>query len=199
MNSDSISDLRARYDLINFYIRNRGYSRYLELGTLLGETFTRVECKDKTGVDNGDYPFIQTHKMTTAEFFNLTIEKFDIIFIDACHQEDFVRHDIRRSLDILTPGGVILCHDCSPPCQKYEGDAHCWTAWRAFVRYRATSPHLCQCYYSDYGVGIIDTAQPAPEQQGSLVVPPLALSYDWLDQNRTEALGLVERIDLCST
>jgi len=189
----TISGPVTRTDLINFYIRERGYKSFLELGTLLGENHTQVVCEKKVGVDSGDYPFKQTYKMTTDEFFAQNEETFDVIFIDACHEHSFVHRDICNALKCLNDGGVILCHDCSPPHAQYEGPEHCWTAWRAFVQHRVVSSFLMFCYDSDYGVGILDTTQLAPDEQHIRLRP---LTYDYLNQNRKLLLGLVEEITL---
>jgi len=36
---------------------------------------------------------------------------FDLIFIDGCHSEAYVREDSRNALDHLVPGGAIVWHD----------------------------------------------------------------------------------------
>jgi predicted O-methyltransferase YrrM len=36
---------------------------------------------------------------------------FDLIFIDGCHAESYVRSDSRNALEHLAPGGVIVWHD----------------------------------------------------------------------------------------
>ena len=40
-----------------------------------------------------------------------TRRPFDLIFIDGCHEYDYVKHDTDQSLKQLVPGGVILWHD----------------------------------------------------------------------------------------
>jgi predicted O-methyltransferase YrrM len=36
---------------------------------------------------------------------------FDLVFIDGCHSEAYVRSDSRNAMDHLAPGGVIVWHD----------------------------------------------------------------------------------------
>jgi len=185
----------SRDVLINTYIQARGYQSYLELGTCLGETFDKIQCVHKVSVDNGDYPFKPTYNMTTNHFFAQNKEKFDLIFIDANHEESFVWRDIHNSLKALTKGGVIICHDCNPPTLRYEQKDLCWTAWRAFVRYRAASSYRTFCYDSDFGLGIIDTSQKKSTEQSILKLLPI-LSYEWLQHNRNVVLGLTKEVIL---
>src|SRR6185369_9411650 len=36
---------------------------------------------------------------------------FDLIFIDACHEYDYVKRDSASALEAVRPGGLILWHD----------------------------------------------------------------------------------------
>jgi len=115
---------------------------YLELGVACGETYRNIVAAKKTGVEILPYlqlapdfvearPFLKegstvlsstviqvptpaTHVMTTDEFFKINKEKFDVIFIDACHNYDFVVKDFQNSLSVLNPGGILLVHDLVP-------------------------------------------------------------------------------------
>lgn len=49
--------------------------------------------------------------MDTNTFFAQNIKKYDMIFIDACHQDQQVFKDIENSRKILNLNGVIVCHD----------------------------------------------------------------------------------------
>lgn len=44
---------------------------------------------------------------------NLDPESFDLVFIDAAHDEENVRIDINAALRLVKPGGVIALHDWS--------------------------------------------------------------------------------------
>ena len=41
---------------------------------------------------------------------------FGLIFVDGDHQAEAVRHDVGWALRLLTPGGVLACHDYSEDC-----------------------------------------------------------------------------------
>lgn len=40
--------------------------------------------------------------------------KMDMIFIDGCHEYDYVLSDTEKALNMIKPGGVIFWHDYSP-------------------------------------------------------------------------------------
>jgi len=161
-----------RFDIINYYIRTRGYKSFLEIGTLRGDTFRTVQCEHKVSVDP-DPSTNATHIMTSDEFFANTREKFDLIFIDGLHHADQVWRDISNGLKHLRKKGMIILHDCKPenePMQRapipnflvnkpWTGDC-----WKAFLKARATLPYDTFVYDHDMGCGIIDTATPADPQ-----------------------------------
>lgn len=117
-----------RIDIINYLIEQNGYESYLEIGVDTGECYKKVECKEKYCVDpyesgdNGVYLYPQdvqvpeflTWRMTSDELFASTDQKFDIIFIDGMHTEEFAGRDIINGLKHLNPGGKIVVHDCIP-------------------------------------------------------------------------------------
>jgi predicted O-methyltransferase YrrM len=51
------------------------------------------------------------YKGTTENFFKQNKDKFDFIYVDACHDKKSVDHDLEESFKILMPGGVIACDD----------------------------------------------------------------------------------------
>jgi len=111
------------YKIIN-EILNVEDLKFLELGLGGGGggTFRKINCKHKRGVDT--LPIEQIGMdlegqifcpMTTDDYFSSgTQEKFDIIFIDACHEYTHVLKDFNNSTKCLNPGGVIFIHDLVP-------------------------------------------------------------------------------------
>ena len=71
-----------RWDLIKYLIDKNGYSDYLEIGCDQDQLFSKIEIKNKIGVDpvSGG-----TIRKTSDEFFKENDKKFDIIFIDGLH------------------------------------------------------------------------------------------------------------------
>lgn len=160
-----------RYDIINQFISDRGYQRYLEIGTKRGDCLTRVAAAVRISVDP-DPRSVASYVMTSDEFFEKTKwvpsmeNEFtpDIIFIDGLHEHNQVWRDINNSLSILSPGGVIILHDCLPTSEKMqeyhtESQDALWTGdvWKAFVKARAELPYELYTIDADFGCGIIDT------------------------------------------
>jgi len=135
-----------RWDVINRFIRPE--SRYLEIGVDQGETWRRVNCVRKIGIDP-DSRFA-THHMTSDEFFachdKACCGKFDVIFVDGLHLQDQVARDVENSFGMLAFGGVIVMHDVIPRTMKHaqeERIAPEWygTVWKAAVAL-AFNPHV---------------------------------------------------------
>lgn len=112
-------------DIINYLIKQNNYNSYLEIGLDDGRCFVFVECENKYCVDpftefkdliqNEDMiPPCLTWRMTSDELFAQTEQKFDIIFVDGMHKEDFAGRDIINGLKHLNKGGRIVVHDCIP-------------------------------------------------------------------------------------
>ena len=152
-------------ELINDLINKRKYESYLEVGLQSGNTFSRVICKTKKGMDPAWKGEVNnsTFKMTSDEFFehNRKVDKdsFDIIFIDGLHEKEQVLKDINNALLILNPDGVILIHDCLPRTERMQG-SYCggeWTGdvWKAMVEVRKDSRIDSVTIDTDYGFGMI--------------------------------------------
>ena len=95
---------------------------YLELGVNNNINFNAIKSNNKFSVDmNG----VAMYTGTTDEYFSsLDAEvKFDIIFIDANHDYDYVLRDFNNSIDHATKW--ILLHDMIPPSRKYTQSSRC--------------------------------------------------------------------------
>ena len=191
----------TRTDIINYFIKRYGYNSYLEIGVLDTRlNFDKIMVSDKEGVDP------ETHnikfRMGSDDFFNINTRTFDVIFVDAYHEENQLYKDIYNSLRILNEGGVLILHDCNPteeiyqsrtpaPCMPWTGDC-----WKAFVRFRQeNSDYMAFVINTDFGMGIIKkTSKP-------ILVPVINedLSYFGLEKNRKEWLNLIEVGDLNET
>ena len=74
--------------------------------------------------------------MTSDEFFEQNVNKFDFIFIDGLHTYEQVHVDIENSIKALNPGGWIAVHDlmlrnCSrSTCTKYFRVAWSGDVWK---------------------------------------------------------------------
>jgi hypothetical protein len=100
-----------RWDLIKYLINKYKYTEYLEIGCNEDLLFSKVEIKDKTGVDPACGGNV---RKTSDDFFKMNKKKFDIVFIDGLHVYEQVKKDILNSVNCLKENGIILVHDCMP-------------------------------------------------------------------------------------
>jgi hypothetical protein len=104
--------------LFNRIIKELCYSSYLELGVSTGEKcYNLIECESKVGVDaNSNLNIPGVISLTTDEYFNSLDSdiKFDLIYIDACHEKYQVYNDFCNSINHLNKGGMIILHDIFP-------------------------------------------------------------------------------------
>lgn len=132
-----------RTDLLNHLATKYNLKRYLEIGVQSPmQNFDKIICEYKVSVDpdpNAQASFC----MTSDEFFELRIieradlvsasisyediggpsqvnlsnvkyQKYDLIFIDGLHTGEQVKKDFENALQILSPNGFIVLHDCNP-------------------------------------------------------------------------------------
>lgn len=151
------SEYPKRYDIINNLISKKGYQSYLEIGCKDDETFSKINCKYKVGVD----PVSGGNIRTTSDDFFLSNKKFfDIIFIDGDHRFFQSFKDVENSIKYLNPKGLILLHDCLPrniweqsdPPLQYE-----WTGqvWKTLVKFRMMNEIDTKTIIADCGIGVI--------------------------------------------
>jgi hypothetical protein len=88
---------------------------YLELGYGTGDTFKNIHTlqnKFSVDIDKIEANFIGT----TNDFFAQNNNKYDIVYIDACHEYSQVVKDFNNSVDVLVEyeDAVIFMHDMFP-------------------------------------------------------------------------------------
>lgn len=108
-----------------------GRKRYLELGVAERTTFDVVRAGSKVGVDIVSNGADDVLEMTTDEFFaGLPPEvRFDIVFIDACHNYQQVLRDYNNAAECC-PEGIVFLHDMVPPSIEYTAKDLCWDAYK---------------------------------------------------------------------
>jgi hypothetical protein len=139
--TEHYTDLAWKGKFINNLIQDLNYKKYLELGVANAETWNQISCECKLGVDlanNHRWHIPGITCLSTDEFFqDLGInKKFDLIYIDACHEKTQVKEDFYNSWNHLNENGVILLHDVNPPSkegtsQSAHGD--CFELWIEMV------------------------------------------------------------------
>jgi predicted O-methyltransferase YrrM len=130
---------------------------YLELGISLGYCFHNIsKIVDKAvGVDIADNRYFKSgefYQMKTDEFFQKNSDKFDLIFIDANHDFEYVKKDFENSLKILNPSGIIILDDTNPVYEYLTCSTRCGDAYKIvdYIRLNhsdldiVTLPILCK-------------------------------------------------------
>lgn len=194
--------MNARYDLINAYIKARGYKSFLEIGTDRGLAFRAVDCAYKVSVDPNPEAKA-TFTLTSDQFFAINVKRFDVVFVDGFHEFHQAERDVLNALKILNYGGVVIMHDCAPDSEEcarhldeYEEPkgAWCGDVWKAFVKLRAELPYLSYVWRKDWGCGVFDTTKheekekPLPEDLESLSFKDFVDHPEWFNY-QDEPLG----------
>lgn len=180
-----------RVDLINYLIREKRYSSYLEIGCDRNATFNAVVARHKVGVDpkRGG-----TLRITSDEFFCINRERFDLVFIDGLHLKEQVIQDVRNALRCLKPGGCVVLHDCLPKARVHQErqrttSVRAWTGdvWKAVVYLRQQPDCDIAVLDSDWGLGVLFAR---PNSDLLREAPPLT----W-ERYKTERDRLLRTID----
>jgi hypothetical protein len=187
----------SRTDVLNTLIARRRVRSYLEIGLLdPAQNFDRIRAPVKESVDPN---VAATYQMTSDRFFSdlAADTEYDLIFIDALHEEEQALRDMQNAMRHLSPGGAIVVHDCSPPTEWHQrpvldfvpGTEWNGTAWRALVRFRAMYPHIAvHTVDTDWGCAVI-----RPGERETAPPPSLPADFGWadLERNRREWLNLI--------
>ena len=165
------------YELINFFINKFDYKSYLELGLRdASNTFNNVNCILKHSVDiNKDCN--PTYNMSTNDFFEYNICKYDIIFIDADHEKNQVLKDFDNAFACLSPNGTIIMDDINPLDEYLLDPKFCNNAWEAWAELR-TRENLTMHAIDNTYFGYVRVGQQVPL---NLKVYP---TYEWFNANR---------------
>lgn len=129
---------------------------YLELGIFDNVNFNNIKCTKKFSVDmNGKAMFTGT----TDEYFQQLSkdEKFDIIFIDANHDYEYVIRDFNNAVDHATEW--ILIHDMVPRSAKFTKSKYCSDSFRV-LQYLITETDF-EIYTMDNNFGLTFVKMPA--------------------------------------
>jgi hypothetical protein len=139
-----------RKKVIQTLMKQKNFSKYLEIGVFTGHIFFWIKSKFKIAVDP-DFKFNQFKKsakllLNPFNFFNqyfgkpsddffkenapkiFSDTKLEIALIDGMHEYLFALRDIENTLHYLSENGVIILHDCNP--QKKE-NAVSFAEWKA--------------------------------------------------------------------
>ena len=197
-----------RYDIINHLVEKYNFQDYLEIGVRKAPAcFDKILAPIKTAVDPSfvikpEDKNAKCYEMTSDDFFAINHNKYDLIFIDGMHVDEFVFRDIKNSLECLNENGYIVLHDCNPkmeyhqrPFEQYEGKG-IWngTVWKAFVRYRSRPDLYMATIDTDYGIGCIRRGTQDP-----IIIKDEDITWDNFSNNRVSWLNLQRSYGINST
>ena len=141
--------------IINNLPNIKEYS-YLELGVNDNVNFNKITAKLKVSADvNGNATFTGT----TDEYFATLApsDRFDIIFIDACHDYEYVLRDFNNAVTHATKW--ILLHDMIPPSKKHTQSKFCSDSYK-ILYYMLDEQHF-EIYPMDNNFGLTLIKMPA--------------------------------------
>jgi len=144
---------------------------YLELGIFDNVNFNNINCGNKFSVDmNGNAMFTGT----TDDYFDQlsASERFDIIFIDANHDYEYVVRDFNNA--VKHANKWVLLHDMIPRSKKFTQPKFCSDSFRV-LQYLITETDF-EIYTMNNNFGLTFVRMPAAKIQ-----PPVeysSISYD---------------------
>lgn len=184
-----------RIDIINVLLSKISGKKYLEIGVEGGLCFPNIKADYKVGVDP-DPRSKATVIETSDKFFEKNTDYFDVIFIDGLHQHEQVERDILNSLNFLSHGGYIVCHDLLPTAeylQTHERTTGLWTGdcWKAWVKLRSTRSDLVMYTIdTDWGCGVIQKGK-----QETIDLKDQELSYENFVKNKNYWMNVISLED----
>jgi predicted O-methyltransferase YrrM len=84
-------------------IHNNDHKQFLNNNEEMNFDFNISVCK------NSDKIII--HKITSDEFFINNSSTYNFIYIDGCHETEFIRRDMKNSFNILEKNGIMWMDD----------------------------------------------------------------------------------------
>ena len=197
-------------DIINRLITQFNFSSYLEYNKFDGATyFDEIRCASKTAAylpedSYLDGPNIQRLlKLASSVDFDqiLSLEglltryagrQFDLIFFDPVHIRPGVDLTLQTLARLLSPGGVLVIHDCNPTDPVLTSVRRRPGSWvgetyKAFALFRHFNRTQTLTIDEDFGVGLIWNV-------GLTLDYPTAFDLDYadFDQDRAEYIGLTD-------
>ena len=155
-------------EIINEIENIEDYS-YLELGIHDNTNFNKIKCRNKHSVDmNGKALFTGT----TDEFFaqNNKNNRYDIIFIDANHDYDYVLRDFNNSVKICNKW--IILHDMVPPDEKHTSKKLCSDSYK--VLYYMKNKTKLDVFTLDHECGLTFVRMPGVELKSNSSISNLS-------------------------
>lgn len=166
--------------------------RYLELGPCGGGTIRSVRAAHKIGVDVTQYTpdYAPDFLMTTDEFFAGPGQdmRFDVVFIDACHEARQVYRDFKNAMCVTVPGGIVLLHDLNPPLPEDASPSRCHDAFKVLLFFIWQADYDFEVLNEDLGLtAVLSTGLPKLElSDAQFEAFAAGLTYEHLESTRRD-------------
>lgn len=159
---------------------------YLELGIGSGLNFKSIKCNTKISVDVT--PSVANFTGTTDEYFEQLPNNttFDIIFIDANHDYEYVVKDFNNSIDHANKW--ILLHDMIPPDLFHAQRVYCSDGYK--ILYHILKYTNFEVYPMDNNFGFTLVKLPAEK---------ITLNYETENLSYTDFMNFMKGKKLYST
>ena len=99
-NNSSVQPFHVYYDL---NIINNDHRQYLQNNEEMNFDYNISNCKNSNK--------IIIHKITSDNFFENNNQTYNFIYIDGCHEPDFIKRDMENSFDCLECNGIMWMDD----------------------------------------------------------------------------------------
>jgi hypothetical protein len=158
-------------EILQYLIDKYQFKSYLEIGVTGGLGHLKINCQTKESNDIVDYnPIFNvkydiTYLMPSDEMFaKMPIDrKYDLIFIDGMHDEDYVDRDIINALKHLNSNGFICLHDVIPLSSMSQTSYECFnsemawngTVWKSITKLQNNNLEFYTVINDDSGLTII--------------------------------------------
>jgi len=168
-----------KYDLINELSRIHAYRSILEISTARsGGSYDRLDrsrfslCSRLSYLtaddwsDNAPIDYRSGDRNTADCMHQIRAKqlRFDMVFVDACHEYGSTRRDLQDALSLVNAGGIIVLHDCLPDdealCPPTRGNLRAWcgVTYKAYLDVLMERNDLWYCTVdTDFGCGMICT------------------------------------------
>jgi Methyltransferase domain len=215
-----------KYEIVNTLIARNAYQTYLEICTAIaGQRFSRIDrgrlrhChrlmyRCPTSFQDGSEITLRSTNDDISHLLKKDpAQPYDLIFIDAHHTLECSARDLQTALEMLSPAGAIVVHDCSPPTKAvatpwFHPGSWCGVMYCAYIDFVFSHPDLA--YYTvdtDFGCGVIkraSTSHALPSNSNQLIhlwhqertrQPDM---FDFFRQHRQALLHLIPVKDFLS-
>lgn len=182
--------MKDKAELINTIIMHKKYKSYLELG--IGQhlwTISQIRCDFISSVDiNKINDVFPSFVGTTNDFFKNNTKTFDVIYIDADHEENAVINDFNNSVKCLNEDGIILMHDVGPLTEESTSMYAHGTAYKAFIKIRNSNNYTAFSYEFPDDKDVLGFVKKRKNDNKLSVSIPDKISYNFYESNKDEIL-----------